>query len=185
MATHAVFIDRDGVINKFKGYITSPEEIELIEGSAEAIAMLNKAYKVIVVSNQPCVGKGLCTERDIAAINKRLLALLREHNARIDATYMCFHHPLDGIGKYKRECDCRKPKPGLLLKAAKEHNIELSKSFMVGDRTSDIKAGRLAGVKTILVKTGFGGDDGYKDATPDYVAEDLYDAARIILGVNK
>jgi D-glycero-D-manno-heptose 1,7-bisphosphate phosphatase len=177
----AVFIDRDGVINESDGFITKKEQIKLIPNSARAISILGRMFKVFIITNQPSVGRGLCSEEEAKEVNKHLISLLEAEGARVDATYMCFHHPVHGQGKYLKECDCRKPKPGMILKAAKDFNIDLKKSFMIGDKTGDIKAGFLAGTKTVLVKTGYGGDDGYKDAVPDYVAEDLYQSINKIL----
>tara|TARA_Y100000310_G_scaffold281278_1_gene301652 strand:- start:421 stop:975 length:555 start_codon:yes stop_codon:yes gene_type:complete len=180
----AVFLDRDGVINEEVNFLIELEKIALIEGSAEALRNLNNAgYSVIIITNQPAVGRGLATESQITAINNRIVELLGEQGAKIDATYMCFHHPKHGQGKYKVDCGCRKPKPGMILEAAKDHNIDLSQSFMVGDRTSDIKAGVLSGAKTISVRTGYGGagNDGFNDATHDYIADNLLEASKIIL----
>ena len=182
----AVFLDRDGVIIEDVNFITRPEQVKFIDKSAEAISLLNKKFKVIIVSNQPAVGRGLCNEEDAKKINEMVIFLLSKKNAKIDNIYMCFHHPLKGIGKYKIECECRKPKPGMLLKAAREHNIDLSKSFMIGDKIGDIKAGHDAGCKTILVKTGYGGNDGFNDADPDFIVKDLYEGVKkIILGGKK
>ncbi len=178
----AAFLDRDGVIIEETKFITDPDKVRLLDRAADAIARLNKEYLVIIISNQPAVGRGMCTEEQAKKVNDKVLELLAEEGAKIDATYMCFHHPIHGIGNYKVECECRKPKPGMILKAAKEHGIDLKNSFTVGDKTGDIKSGYLAGTKTILVSTGYGGDDGFKDATPDYTAKDLYEAAEIILG---
>lgn len=179
----AAFLDRDGVIIEETQFITDPDKVKLLGNAAKAIARLNKGYKVFIITNQPAVGRGLCTEEQAKEVNNKVIELLKEQGAVIDATYMCFHHPIHGLGKYKVECGCRKPKPGMILKAAEEHGIDLSQSFTIGDKTGDIKAGHLAGTKTILVQTGYGGDDGFKDATPDYTAKDLYGAAEIMLRV--
>lgn len=181
----AAFLDRDGVIIEETNFITDPSKVKLLDNAAKAIARLNKDYLVFIITNQPAVGRGLCTEEQAKAVNNRVLELLAQDGARIDATYMCFHHPIHGLGKYKAECECRKPKPGMILKAAEEHNIDLAQSFTIGDKTGDIKAGYLAGTKTILVQTGYGGDDGFKDAAPDYTAKDLHEAVKIMLGETK
>ncbi|MDD4877890.1 MAG: HAD family hydrolase [Candidatus Nanoarchaeia archaeon] len=180
--TKAAFLDRDGVIIEETNFITDPNKVRILDNAAKAIAMLNKEYKVFIITNQPAVGRGMCTEEQAKAVNNKVLELLADEGARIDATYMCFHHPIHGIGDYKIECECRKPKPGMILKAAKEHGIDLKQSFTIGDKTGDIKSGFLAGTKTILVQTGYGGDDGFKDATPDYTVKDLYEAASIMIG---
>ncbi len=176
----AVFLDRDGVINEEVGHITSPKQIKLIKNSAKAISILNKRFKVFIITNQAAVGRGLCKEEDIEKINNHLISLLKEENASIEGIYCCFNHPIHGIWEYKKECNFRKPKPGMILQAAKENCINLKNSFMVGDKMSDIKAGSLTGLKTILVKTGHNGDNEFKDTNPDYVAQDLYDAVKII-----
>lgn len=177
----AVFLDRDGVIIEDSHFITSADQVRMIANSAKAIALLNNKFKTFVISNQPAVGRGMCTEQEAKDVNDAVIALLSKEGARIDRTYMCFHHPIHGIGAYKAECECRKPKPGMILQAAREFGIDLSKSFTIGDKTGDIKAGKLAGTKTILVQTGYGGEDGFKDAVPDFVAKDLYGAAKIIM----
>ncbi len=177
----AVFLDRDGTINEDAGFVTKPEQLRLIPYAAKAIALLNEKYKVVVITNQPMVGRGLCTEEDIKMIHHELLRQLSMQDAKLDGIYACFHHPIMGLGEYRQSCSCRKPMPGMILKAADELSLDLASSYMVGDKTSDIKAGLSAGLKTILVKTGTAGNDGFNDAVPDYVAEDLYHAAKIIL----
>lgn len=177
----AVFLDRDGVINEDFGHIRLPEQVKLIKGSAKAIAMLNKEYPVIIITNQAAVARGMCTEEDARKVNDKVLELLAEEGAKIDATYMCFHHPEYGIGSYKVDCSCRKPKPGMILEAAKAFGIGIRNSYMVGDKASDIKAGKAAGARTILVKTGYGEEH----EKPDFIAKDLYEAAKIIMSENK
>ena len=189
----AVFLDRDGVIIdhiklenndssiNHNNFIISKENIRLIENVDTAIKELNKHFKVFIISNQPIVGRCLCTEEEAINLNNFIVSKLEEKGAKIDKTFMCFHHPIHGQGKYKVECNCRKPKPGMILESAKEFNIDLKNSWMIGDKTGDIKAGLLAGTKTILVKTGYGGNDGFKDAVPNYIAEDLYAASQLIL----
>ncbi len=181
----AVFLDRDGVIIKDVGHIRRLEDIKLIKGSAKAISELNDEYNIFIISNQAAVGRGLCDEETAFRINDKLVDILKKEDAIIDNSYLCFHHPIHGVGKYKLECECRKPNPGMILEAAKEFNIDLKKSWMIGDKTSDIKAGRLAGVKTILVKTGYGGNDRVKDAIPHFTTEDLYAASQLILQGDK
>ena len=178
----AVFLDRDGVVNEEISFLHKAEDLRLILRAGEAIALLNKEnVDVILVTNQPAIAKGLCTEEGLADIHKRLSEMLAEKGAHIDAIYYCPHHPKDGSDEYRMVCDCRKPKPGMLLKAQKERDIDLKSSFMVGDKISDIKAGKLAGCFTVGVKTGYGCNDGFTDAVPDVLADDLYDAVEIIL----
>lgn len=172
-------MDRDGVVNEEVHLLHKPEDLKLIPKAAEAIALLNqKNIDVILITNQPVIARGMCTEEEVRLIHERLSELLSEHSAHIDAVYYCPHHPKYGD---MMKCTCRKPNPGLLHKAQYELGINLSKSFMIGDRTSDIKAGNLAGCTTIGVRTGYACDDGYKDAVPDMMADDLYHAVQIIL----
>ncbi len=177
----AVFLDRDGVINADPvQFVTCPEELHLMETSAQAIARFNAlGLPVIVCSNQSGVAKGLYTLADLGRISERLQELLSEHHARIDAFYYCPHDDTDG-------CDCRKPKPGLLLRAAEEHGIDLSRSVFVGDSWRDIEAGRAAGVRTVLVLSGHVKPEmlnspEMQNHQPDHVAPDLYGAVEWIL----
>jgi len=177
----AIFLDRDGVIVEDTGFISASKDIRLIKGSAVAIRELNREFKIFLITNQPAVGRGMCSKEEALSVNNKIVRMIEAEGGKIDKTYMCFHHPIHGQGRYKQECECRKPKPGMILEAAREFDIDLNRSFTIGDKTGDIKAGFLAGTKTILVKTGYGGDDGFKDATPDFIAEDLNSAAEIIL----
>lgn len=177
----AVFLDRDGVINVDPvEFVTRPEELQLIPSSAEAIARFNAAgVPVIVCSNQSGVARGLYTLETLEKINGRLQEMLREYGAHIDAFYYCPHDDADG-------CDCRKPKPGLLLRAAREHAIALDRSVFVGDSWRDIVAGQAVGVKTVLVLSGHVKPE-MLDSTemenhpPDHVAPNLQGATEWIL----
>ena len=151
----AIFLDRDGVINKMVGFITSPEQFELIPGAAEAIKAINKSgYLAIVVTNQPVIARGDCTFEELQTIHDKMETELGKVGAFVDAVYVCPHHTDKGFSgerpEYKRECDCRKPKPGLLLQAAEDFNIDLSESYMIGDSDRDVEAGRNAGIKTSI-----------------------------------
>lgn len=154
----AIFLDRDGTINKMLGFVTKPEQFELIEGAAEAIKAINKSgYLSIVVTNQPVIARGDCTFEELQAIHDKMETELGKVGAFVDAIYVCPHHTDKGFEgerpEYKCNCDCRKPKPGLLLKAAKDFNIDLSESYMIGDSHRDVEAGENAGVKkSIKVK---------------------------------
>lgn len=171
----AVFLDRDGVINKEVDYISNPEQFELIPRVAEAIKKLkDSGYKIIVVTNQSGISRGFFTEDILIQIHKKMTSLLEAEGASIDGIYYCPHHPND-------DCACRKPKPEMVMKAAQELGIDLERSFFIGDTSSDIECGLRAGVKTILVETGYAGMDGRCDAKPDYRASDLFAAAEIIL----
>ncbi len=178
-----VFIDRDGVICKEKHLLSKKEDLELLPQTEEAIKKLNEHnYRVVVVTNQPVVARGLCTEEEVIEINKHLEQLLLEKGAKLDRIYYCPHHPKGVIAKYTIECECRKPKPGMLLQAKKDFGLEtLSESYMIGDQIGDILAGERAGCKTILVETGYGGKGGFNDATPHYITKDLYEAVTQII----
>ncbi|MEG8947262.1 D-glycero-alpha-D-manno-heptose-1,7-bisphosphate 7-phosphatase [Rosettibacter firmus] len=148
----ALFLDRDGTINHDTGYIKEPASVTLINGVATNLKKLKEqfGFKLIVVSNQAGVSKGLMTIQDVEAVNNRIIELLKNEGVEIDAIYYCPYHPdFDPPEK----TNCRKPSPLMILKAAEEHNIDLSKSFMIGDRGSDIEAGINANVKTILLRT--------------------------------
>lgn len=147
----AIFLDRDGTINKMVGFVTKPEQFELIEGAAEAIKAINKSgYLAIVVTNQPVIARGDCTFEELQTIHDKMETELGKVGAFVDAIYVCPHHTDKGFEgerpEYKCNCDCRKPKPGLLLQAAKDFNIDLSESYMIGDSHRDVEAGENAGV---------------------------------------
>lgn len=151
-----IFLDRDGTINKHRGFITKAEEIELIDGAAEAIARFNAmGYLVIIVTNQPVIARGECTAETLRDIHNRLETLLGEKGAYVDGIYYCPHHPDKGfegeVEEMKIKCDCRKPSPGLLFKAQKDFNINMTESFMVGDTLRDVHAGENAGCKAVLL----------------------------------
>lgn len=148
----AIFLDRDGTINKMVGFVTKPEQFELIEGAAEAIKAINKSgYLAIVVTNQPVIARGDCTFEELQTIHDKMETELGKVGAFVDAIYVCPHHTDKGFEgerpEYKCNCNCRKPKPGLLLQAAKDFNIDLSESYMIGDSHRDVEAGENAGVK--------------------------------------
>lgn len=148
----AIFLDRDGTINKLDGFITNTEQFELIDGVAEAIKKINKSgYLAIVITNQPVIARGECSFEVLEKIHEKMETELGKKGAYIDALYYCPHHPDKGFEgerlEYKCNCSCRKPKPGLLLKASADYNIDLNQSYMVGDGESDIKAGIAAGCK--------------------------------------
>jgi D,D-heptose 1,7-bisphosphate phosphatase len=153
----AVFLDRDGTINEEVGYLDRMEKLQLIPGAAEAIRLINKSgMKAVVVTNQSGVARGIFTESFVAEIHARLRDILRAEGALIDAFYFCPHHPTEGQVEYLKICDCRKPAPGMLLRAAEELRIDPNHSYMVGDTLKDIEAGARAGAQGILVRTGFG-----------------------------
>jgi D-glycero-D-manno-heptose 1,7-bisphosphate phosphatase len=152
----AVFLDRDGTINVHRDYITDPSQMELLDGAAQAINRFHElGYLVIVITNQPVVAKGMCTFETLNQIHNRLEMLLGEQGAYLDGIYFCPHHPKRGfegeVKELKIECDCRKPKPGLILKAARDFNIDLSASFMAGDSERDVLAGINAGCESVFI----------------------------------
>ena len=155
----AVFLDRDGTINVYKGFLTHPEDFELLPGVTDAIRQINKSgYLCIVVSNQPVIARGDCSFDDLKAIHDKMETMLGQEGAFIDAIYYCPHHPDKGFEgeriDYKIDCSCRKPKSGLLLQAAKDWNIDLAASYMIGDSERDVAAGNAAGCKqSYLIKT--------------------------------
>ena len=152
----AVFLDRDGTINKYVGFLRNINDLELIDGVAEAIKKINASgYLAIVVTNQPVIARGEVTFQELEEIHNKMETELGLQGAYLDAIYYCPHHPHKGykgeVPELKIECDCSKPKPGMLLKAADDYNIDLSQSYMIGDGENDIKAGLAVGCKTILV----------------------------------
>ncbi|MGA8849131.1 MAG: D-glycero-beta-D-manno-heptose 1,7-bisphosphate 7-phosphatase [Dehalococcoidia bacterium] len=182
----AVFLDRDGVITQEPPYYAHKlSELELLPKSADAIRLLNEnGFLVIVVCNQAGIAYGYYREEDAISFNQAMKDNLARDGARIDAMYYCPHHPEAKIERYRLDCNCRKPKPGMLTGAGKELNIDLKQSFMVGDKLSDVEAGKRAGCKTIMVKTGQGVEELKKnEIVCDYVAKDLYNAVQHILSV--
>ena len=165
-----VFIDRDGTIAHDVPYCSSPEQFELLPGAGEGIKRLNEiGLKVIVITNQSGIGRGYFTEEMLGRIHTKMKNSLAGCGAHVDGIYYCPHHPDDN-------CDCRKPKPDLIIKAAKEHEIELSQSYLIGDSAKDIEAGKAAGCRTILVS---------HTETPaaqkaDYVVDTLLEASRLL-----
>jgi len=178
----AVFLDRDGVICEQVAFVNHPEDLVLIEGTGEAIARLNRAHiPVVVITNQGGIGMGHLTEETLAKIHARMKRLLAQANAGVDAIYYCPHHPQATVTGYLLDCPCRKPGIGMLEKAHDDLGVDLRKSVLVGDATTDILAGVRAGCRTILVKTGLGGKDGKAIAEPDFIVSDLSAAVELIL----
>lgn len=152
-----VFLDRDGVINEEVDYLRDPDRVVLVAGAAEAIAALNRAgLAVVATTNQSGIARGMYTERELAAVTARIDELLARAGARLDRTYFCPHHPEAGVGPYRIACRCRKPGPGMLEQAAAELGLELARSAMVGDKATDLEAGRAAGCAAVLVRSGYG-----------------------------
>ena len=154
----AIFLDRDGTINKYVGFLRKEEEFELIDGVAEAVKKINQSgYLAVVVTNQPVIARGEVTFEGLEKIHNKMETLLGMEGAYLDGIYFCPHHPHSGyegeVKKLKIDCDCRKPKHGMFLKAAEDLNIDLSQSYMIGDGENDIGAGKAAGCKTVLLNT--------------------------------
>lgn len=167
----AVFLDRDGTLMRDVDYCGDPKDVELLPGTADALRKLKQdGYKLIIITNQSAIGRGYFNEAAYRAVEREVGRQLGED--LIDATYFCPHAPDFG-------CECRKPQAGMILQAAREQHLELSQSFFIGDKESDIECGRNAGVKTILVRTGYGAKA--DSVLAEYVAQDLAQAAEIIL----
>lgn len=152
----AVFLDRDGTINRYVGFLRRPEELELLNGAAEAIRRINRSgYLAILVTNQPVIARGEVTWDGLDEIHRKLETLLGREGAYLDDIFICPHHPDKGFPgerlEYKMDCDCRKPKPGLLLQAAERYNIDLASSWMIGDQPQDETAGKAAGCRTVVL----------------------------------
>lgn len=171
----AVFLDRDGVIIKDKGFISEPDDVVLVDGAPEAIKkMSSMGLKIVVITNQSGIGRGLFTVLDYDKVMQRMRDLFAEKGAFFDGEYYCPHAPREG-------CDCRKPLPGLALRAAKDLDIELSRSFVIGDKRSDMGLARAIGAKGILVRTGYGRQTEMEgDPLRDVVVDDIEAAAEVI-----
>jgi len=177
----AVFVDRDGTLIEEKNYLSNPADVELVPGAAEAVRGLRAAgFRVVVISNQAGVARGFFGEDAVRAVHARIDALLGREGAAIDGYYFCPHHP-----DFSGECRCRKPKPGMLEDAARDLDLDLSRSYMVGDRLTDVEAGGRLGLPGLLVLTGYGAserDPQSPEAHPAAVVADLGAAAEWILG---
>lgn len=182
----AIFLDRDGTMNVSKGFISNADDLELIPGTIEAVKAINKSGALaIVITNQPVIARGECSFEELHNIHNKLKTLLGEKGAFVDDIFYCPHHPDKGfegeVPELKFDCECRKPKTGMINEAVDKYNIDLSKSYMVGDSTMDLELARNAGVKSVLVDTGFAGNDGKYDRSCDIEAKDLLDAIEKII----
>ena len=183
MPNFGVFLDRDGTLNEDPGYLGDPELLILYPETGKALSVLKNElnFKLIVISNQSGIARGLITKEKVDAVNSKLNELLLKDNVQIDAFYYCPHHPDFST---EEECSCRKPSPELVLRSAIDFNIDLSKSYFVGDTVSDIECGLNANLKTILVKTGYG-EESFSilqklNKIPTFVAENIFDASKFI-----
>ena len=183
-----VFLDRDGTINEEVNYLYRTEDFKFLPGVPEALKMLTAAgYKLVVVTNQAGVARGYYSEEDVIKLHAHVNELLRPYGTGIDGFYYCPHHPVHGIGRYKRDCECRKPGIGLFEQAEKDFAVDKSASYMIGDKLLDVEAGKRYGVTSILVGTGYGVQhrrQAEEAGTPpdyDWYADTLEQAARWIL----
>lgn len=182
----AVFLDRDGTICEEVGYMDSLDQMKLIPGSGEAVRLLNEhGFKIVVVTNQAGVARGFVPESILAPLHEEMKRQLKEKGASVDAIYYCPHHPTMGVAPYLTDCSCRKPGTALLEEAAREFDIDLRASYMIGDHYSDIRCGQNAGARTVLLLTGHGKDtltgrDGW-EKPPSHIAADLHEAVQWVL----
>lgn len=152
-----IFLDRDGTINVEKSYLHKWEDFEFEKNAIEGLKKLkDSGYEFIVVTNQSGIGRGYYTEEDLVTLNNQMTEKLKEFGIEILECFYCPHHPEKGIGKYKVDCNCRKPNPGMLLEGIKKYDVDIENSFMIGDKKGDLEAGKKAGLKSILVLTGYG-----------------------------
>lgn len=179
----AVFLDRDGTINVEKNYLYRVEDFVFIPGAPEAIRRLKDAgYLVVVVTNQSGVARGYYSLADVDRLHRHIQGELAKAGTSIDAFYVCPHHPSEGTGAFRVDCDCRKPKPGLLRRAAEDLAIDLEASYLVGDKPADIDAARSAGCEPILVLTGYGHASSLQKESSVATAADIVEAVDIITG---
>ena len=183
MSRVAVFLDKDGTLVDDVPYNVDPALVRLAAGAANALPRLHQAgYLLVVVSNQSGVARGLFPESALVAVAKRLEELFRECGVPLAGFYYCPHHPNGSVVEFARACACRKPEPGMILRAARRHNIDLSRSWLVGDILDDIEAGRRAGCRTILLQNS--GETEWRfdpHRAPDFLADDLAEAAQCIV----
>ncbi|MDD5515394.1 MAG: HAD family hydrolase [Synergistales bacterium] len=171
----AVFLDRDGVIIKDKGFISEPDDVVLVDRAPEAIKkMSSMGLKNVVITNQSGIGRGLFSEESYMRVSERMVLLLKKSGASLEGVYYCPHAPWEG-------CGCRKPGPGLALRAARDLDIDLSRSFVIGDKRSDMELARTIGAKGVLVRTGYGRQTEMEgDPLWDVVVDDIEVAAEVI-----
>ena len=182
-----MFLDRDGCLIEEMGYLNHPSRVRILPRTAAAVMRLNASgIPAIMATNQAGIARGYFSAETLHEVNAEVERQLGEHGARLDALYVCVHHPTAGSPPYRVACDCRKPKPGLLRRAAEEMGLDLTRSVMVGDKPSDVEAGHAAGASGVLVLTGYGrGEWEYLrhrwTVKPDHVAEDLLDAVEWVI----
>jgi D-glycero-D-manno-heptose 1,7-bisphosphate phosphatase len=188
MKRRAVFIDRDGTLSEEVGYINHPSRFLLFPYAAAAVKLLNdQEWLAVIITNQAGVARGYFDEAMIQTVHDNLKLELQSAGARIDGIYYCAHHPSVGEPPYRQDCDCRKPKPGLIKRAAADLDIDVQQSWMIGDRYSDIELARNAGVRAALVLSGYGRGEWENQRStwqhqPDLIAENLFEAIASITG---
>lgn len=176
-----IFLDRDGTINVEKSYLYKWEDFEFEKNAIEGLKELkNLGYEFIVVTNQSGIGRGYYTEEDLVALNNQMTEKLKEFGIEILECFYCPHHPEKGIGKYKVDCNCRKPNPGMLLEGIKKYDVDIENSFMIGDKKGDLEAGKKASLKSILVLTGYGKKIEEEVKGNYLIAKDLLEVAAIL-----
>jgi len=176
-----VFLDRDGTIIEDVGYLSAPEGVRILPGAASGMKLLKKhGFLLVIITNQSGVARGYFTEDDLRAVHERMRTLLEAEGARYDDLFYCPHHVEGRVEPYNVECDCKKPKPGMLTKAAGKYDIDLERSFLVGDSERDLEAGSRAGCRTVLVETPADAASGLKEE-PDFFAHNLLEAAKWIV----
>lgn len=179
--TKAVFLDRDGVINIDTGYVSHSDDFVFIEGVIDACkAIKDKGYEIVIITNQSGIARGYFSEDDFMTLTEWMDWSFADKGVDIDGVYFCPHHPDKGIGNYKQDCDCRKPQPGMIISAKEHLNIDLSQSYLVGDKLSDLQAGKNAGIPTsILVRTGKEVTDEAQEAA-DHVVDSLVNVVELL-----
>ena len=185
-SSRAIFIDRDGTLNEDIGYVSSPDQLRLYPWAGEAVRLINNSgRKAIVITNQSGIARGMYTEDALAQIHSRMIRDLAREGARIDAVYYCPHHPAVGESPYRVACECRKPRTGMLDAASLEHGIDLARSFVIGDKASDMDLAENAGARGALVLTGYGSEtlahSGRWPCKPSVIAQNLLEAVKQIL----
>lgn len=185
MRKGGIFLDRDGTINEEVNYLSSPEHIKLLPGSADAIHEANLlGFPVFVITNQSGIARGLFSEQQLQEIHQHLLSVLEQHDAHITAIYYCPHHPEWGSGANRNDCECRKPKTGMIMNAVRDFDVDPKESFVVGDRMVDVQTGIAVGARSILVMTGYGREElelcRKSGVAIDHVADNLYEAMQFI-----
>lgn len=183
---HAIFLDRDGVINKEVGNLSKPEDFELLPSVAKAVKKINHSdFLAIVITNQPVIAKGICNIYELDNIHKKMETILGNQNAYLDHLYYCPHHPDKGFKgenkEYKKDCECRKPKIGMIKRAKNKYNIDLKNSFFIGDSTTDLQTAKDSSITSVLLRTGHAGQDGKFNVKPDFIFDDLNEAVEFVI----